>query len=150
DDLVERVNQRGGQVELLIERQRRPLTAVVAGDGVDGDPIEPAAEGAALILVALDVPERIEEDLGGQVLRQPVVMDPRPDEAVDLRGVTVIELAEGAGIGLRALDRIAPEGVGDAGGTRGSHSPPRYRPSGALSSRKVLKVKGGLAGPSYA
>src|SRR5205807_4948676 len=46
---------------------------------------------------------------------------------------------------LRALDGIAPEGVRDAGVLYRAHRPARYRPSDALSSRKLLSVKEPLA-----
>jgi hypothetical protein len=107
NDLVERIGQRRDEVKLLIERERRPRAAIVAGDGIYGDAAEPATEGTALVLIALDVPKRPEEDLRRDVLGQAVVTNPCPDEAVDLAGIAVVKLAEGGRIGLRTLRRAS-------------------------------------------
>jgi len=75
------------------------------------------------------MPQRAEEDLRRDVLGQAVVANSGADEAVDLARVAVVELTEGGGIGLRALDGIAPERVGNAGWIEGGHRPARYCPS---------------------
>src|SRR5207248_11315732 len=105
------------------ERGRGWLPGREAGDGVAGDRVEPAAERSALVPIALDVPQCAQEDLRRDVLGRALVANAGAGEAVDLGGVAVIELTEGGGVGLRALDRVAPEGVGNAGRIDGGHSP---------------------------
>jgi len=80
------------------------LVAEMIGDRVASDPVEAAGEGPPTSLVAADIAERLDENLGRYVFGSRRVMEACEDVSVDTRHVPVVENAKGIRVDLRPLD----------------------------------------------
>src|SRR5438445_10765855 len=103
-DLVIHARRAAGQTGAFLQLHLAVLAAVMVGDRVQRDLVEPGGEGMAGVGVPLDISQRLEEHLRRHILCQGLVSNSGIRKAVNLRQVSILKSPEVICDFLRALN----------------------------------------------
>src|SRR5205823_9696688 len=95
-----------GQIGAFLELHFTVLAAVMVGDRVERDLVEPGGEGMARVGVPLDISQCFEKHLRRHILCQRLVPNSGIRKAIDLREIAVVKCPKRLGVFFRPFDKF--------------------------------------------